>query len=186
MVLLLLALGGLLLRRSGSVPRACLNCMTSRKGFPMIFKPSYLLSVRWAIVAGAALVTAVFGGCGREPYSTVRISGTVTYEDGSLIPAPELIVYFEPQVESIDPRTTPRRGYAEVDVAHGTFSRVTTYAPGDGVIPGEHKVVIEAVGEGGMPDHSYFPSEYSDATTTPLTIEVGSQRTFDLQVPKPR
>ncbi len=137
-------------------------------------------------MACALLLSAGLAGCGSEPYSTVRISGTVTYEDGSLIPAPELIVYFEPQVESIDPRTTPRRGYAEVDVADGTFSRVTTYAPGDGAIPGEHKVVIEAIGEGGMPDHRYFPREYSDATTTPLTIEVGNQRTFDLKVPGPR
>ena len=152
----------------------------------MTFASNRFSMLRWAVMACALLLFAGLTGCGSEPYSTVRISGTVTYEDGSLIPAPELIVYFEPQVESIDPRTTPRRGYAEVDVTDGTFSRVTTYAPGDGVIPGEHKVVIEAVGEGGMPDHSYFPPEYSDATTTPLTIEVGSQRTFDLQVPKPR
>lgn len=147
---------------------------------------TYCSSARWVLLAGAVLLTAVSAGCDRQPYSTVRISGKVTYDDGSLIPATELMVYFEPQAESIDPKTTPRRGYAEVNVADGTFSRVTTYAPGDGAIPGEHKVVIEAIGEGGVPDYRYFPREYSDAMTTPLTIEVGSQRTFDLTVPKPR
>lgn len=150
----------------------------------MMFVSDDSSSARRAILAGAVLLAAVSAGCGRQPYSTVRISGKVTFDDGSLIPAPEMFVYFEPQAESIDPRTTPRRGYAEVNVADGTFSRVTTYAPGDGVIPGKHKVVIEAIGEGGVPDFRYFPREYSDAVTTPLTIEVGSQRTFDLTVPK--
>lgn len=127
----------------------------------------------------------LLAGCGGEPYSTVKISGTVTYEDGSLIPAPELFVYFEPQAENVDAKTAPRRGFAEVDVTDGTFDRVTTYSPGDGAIPGEHKVVIEVMGEGGVPDYSYFPRRYSDATTTPLTIEVGSKRSFELTVPKP-
>ncbi len=137
---------------------------------------------RSAVFLAGVLLLA---GCGGQPYSTVKISGTVTYEDGSLIPAPELFVYFEPQAESIDAKTAPRRGFAQVDVTDGTFDRVTTYSPGDGAIPGKHKVVIEAMGEGGVPDYSYFPREYSDATTTPLTIEVGSQRSFDLTVPKP-
>ncbi len=139
-------------------------------------------ATQWALLAGVLLLTA---GCGGQPYSTVRVSGKVTYDDGSLIPAPELFVYFEPQAEAIDPRTSPRRGFAQVNVADGTFNRVTTYTPGDGAIAGKHKVVIEAMGEGGVPDYRYFPREYSDVATTPLIIEVGSQRTFDLTVPKP-
>ncbi len=146
--------------------------------------PKGLLGGRWTWAAALGLLAAISAGCGREPYGTVRIRGKVTYDDGSLIPAPALFVYFEPQVESVDSRTTPRRGFAEVNVADGTFRRVTTYAPGDGAIAGEHKVVIEALGETGAPVYTYFPREYSDAATTPLRIEVGSERTFHLQVPK--
>jgi hypothetical protein len=116
----------------------------------------------------------------------VRISGTVTYDDGSLIPAKQLFVQFEPQQESIDGRQFPRPGQAQVSTADGTFGAPTTYAPGDGVVAGEHKVVVEALNEHGFPDYSYFPKEYSDPATTPLRIEVGPERTFKLEVPKPR
>jgi len=138
----------------------------------------------WMFLAGAILL-GLSAGCGSQPYDTKAISGKVTYEDGSLIPAPAIYIYFEPQEENVDAKTFPRRGSAEVNVADGTFSEVTTYEPGDGAIPGKHKVVIEVLGDGGVPDYSYFPREYSDSATTPLTIEVGSQRSFDLTVPKP-
>ncbi len=134
---------------------------------------------------GWGVLLMILSGCGGQPYGTTAISGKVTYEDGSLIPAPAITIYFEPQQESIDSKTFPRRGFAEVNVADGTFSRATTYEPRDGVILGPHKVVIEAIGEGGVPDYRYFPRIYSDAATTPLTIEVGSNRSFELTVPKP-
>ncbi|MDY0170165.1 MAG: hypothetical protein RBS80_26715 [Thermoguttaceae bacterium] len=136
--------------------------------------------------AGLVFAAILLGGCGSQPYSTVRISGTVTYDDGSLIPAKQLFVQFEPQQESIDGRQFPRPGQAQVSTADGTFGAPTTYAPGDGVVAGEHKVVVEALNEHGFPDYSYFPKEYSDPATTPLRIEVGPERTFKLEVPKPR
>ena len=136
------------------------------------------------VIAGMILLSMI-SGCGSQPYGTVPISGKVTYEDGSLVPAPAIYLYFESQEENVDAKTFPRRGSAKVNVADGTFSEVTTYEPGDGAIPGKHKVVVEVLGDGGVPDYSYFPREYSDAATTPLNIEVGSKRSFDLTVPKP-
>ncbi len=141
--------------------------------------------LRWAWPI-AFIVPVVAGGCGSEPYATVRISGSVTYDDGSPIPATQLFVLFEPQRESIDGRQFPRPGQAQVNTADGTFGTPTTYAPADGVVEGEHKVVVQALDEHGFPDYRFFPEQYGDPTTTPLRIEVGPQRTFKLEIPRPR
>ncbi|MDZ7616660.1 MAG: hypothetical protein U1E05_06630 [Patescibacteria group bacterium] len=138
---------------------------------------------RGAMLVGVVLLV-VLSGCNRQPYGTTAVRGKVTYEDGTLIPAPAMTIYFEPQQESIDEKTFPRRGFAQVDVADGTFNRATTYEPGDGLIAGPHKVVIEVTGEGGVPDYRFFPRAYSDAATTPLTIEVDGKQELTLTVPK--
>jgi hypothetical protein len=45
-------------------------------------------------------------GCGgSQPFSTVPVSGKVMYEDGSLIPAPQIQVMFVPQVPPVDKKT---------------------------------------------------------------------------------
>ncbi|MCS7303883.1 MAG: hypothetical protein NZ602_02080 [Thermoguttaceae bacterium] len=133
------------------------------------------------LVALALLVA----GCGGQPYAVVPIRGKVTYEDGSLIPAASLMLEFNSQEKPKDPKTYPRPGRAEVNVADGTFSNVSTYDPNDGAIRGEHKVVVKAYDKNGSPVYHLFPKEYSDATTTPLTINVGDQREFHIKVPKP-
>lgn len=124
-------------------------------------------------------------GCGGNPYGVVKIRGKVTYEDDTLIPAPQILLEFVSQEKKLDEKTYPRPGKAEVNVADGTFASVSTYDPGDGVIAGEHKVVVKTYKDG-VPVYTYFPKEYSDATTTPLKIKVGQQREFPIKVPKPR
>ncbi len=140
---------------------------------------------RGAFRLGLPLLAALLSGCGGQPYSTVPISGTVKYEDGSLIPAPQIVLYFESQEENRDAKTFPRPGKAEVNVRDGTFDTVSTYEHGDGVILGEHKVVVEAFNADGAPVYAYFPKEFSDVTTTPRTITVGEKRQFDITLPKP-
>ena len=100
------------------------------------------------MVVGLLLLGVV--GCSGEtnPFPMTPVSGTVTYEDGSLIAGSEVWVDFVPQVEAVDNKS-PRPGRADVNVADGTFDSATTETPGDGVIIGEHQVsvsVIEANG----------------------------------------
>src|SRR5690606_23623771 len=60
----------------------------------------------------------------------------------------------------------PRPALANVN-AQGEFNEVTSYKFGDGLIPGTHRVAIEAVDKAGK---SLVPLEYSSTMTTPLVI----------------
>ncbi len=128
------------------------------------------------LVLGFILVAAV--GCRREPYACVPVSGKVTYEDGSLIPAQRIRLIFISQAPPVDPKVYPRDGSALVDVKTGTFSWATTYTPKDGLIAGDHKVLIQCT-PGGLVDR-----EYDDRANTPLTVST-SQLPFLLKVSKP-
>lgn len=115
-------------------------------------------------------------GCGSgKPYDTVKVSGKVTYDDGSLIKADEISLTFEPQADPIDPKTSPKAGTAMVDVADGTFSCATTYEYGDGLIVGKHKVAVQPMKQG-IAFTGPVPAAYLNATTSPLevTVEPGS------------
>lgn len=137
------------------------------------------------LVAVGFFLALVLEGCGGQPYGVVPIRGKVTYEDGSLIPAPKLLLELNSLEKKKDEKTYPRPGRAEINVSDGTFSNVSTYDYGDGAILGEHKVVVKAFDQNGAPSYHYFPKEYSDATTTPLKIQVGSEREFHIKLPKP-
>jgi hypothetical protein len=128
------------------------------------------------LVAGA--------GCNKQPYGCVPVSGKVTYEDGSLIPAEQIRVKFLSQAPALDPKVHPREGVAKVDVKTGAFDSVTTYAAKDGIVPGEHKVLIECFSEGQMRS-DLVPREYADLRKTPLTVD-SSKSPFELKVPKPK
>ena len=133
----------------------------------------------------ALLLLGSLCGCGGQAYDTVDISGTVTYEDGSLIPAEQIFVEFNSQQKNLDEKTFPRIGKAEVNVKDGKFNVVSTYDFGDGAVVGEHKVVVKAY-ENGVPTDKFFPKQYSDETTTPLKITVGAEREFPIKLPKAR
>jgi len=125
-------------------------------------------------------------GCGgSQPFSTVPVSGKVMYEDGSLIPAPQIQVMFVPQVPPVDKKTYPRPGLAYVNPKDGTFANVTSHQPGDGVVVGRAKVVIKTLDERGNPT-AHVPKAYQEVSTTPLEVEVSQQnREFVLKVKKP-
>ena len=141
--------------------------------------------MRYSLVPLALLaLTLMICGCGSSEY--VKISGKVTYEDGSLIPGERIELVFYPggvvRTESVADKSkkSPRPGRATVNSGDGTFDTVTTLRYGDGVMPGKLRVIVEAGG---------IPREYTSASTTPLIVDTkdspftllvkkaGSQRT---------
>jgi hypothetical protein len=121
-------------------------------------------------------------GCGSgSPYDYERVSGKLTYEDGTTIPGGGLRLRFvaldAPQVEN----AVPRHAFANID-ANGEFASVTSHKFGDGLIPGKHKVAIE---KEGLPDaRAPVPKEYLSINTTPLTVDT-ADAPFHIKVPKP-
>lgn len=128
-----------------------------------------------------ALLSVV--GCNQGPYSYVPVSGTVTYEDGSPIPAASIQLVFRSMAPPIDEKTKPRLGKAGVNTADGSFGAVTSYKPRDGLIPGEHKVTVIAYDAQGRPSKA-VPAECSDGVKTPLVVHTNN-RPFSILVPKP-
>ncbi|MEX2091259.1 MAG: hypothetical protein WD971_01215 [Pirellulales bacterium] len=123
-------------------------------------------------VAGAFLVCV---GCGSgNPWDPVRVSGKITYEDGSVIPVGGMRLYFMPQTPPIDAKTFPRQGVVGVNVSDGSFDKITTYKYADGLIPGKHKVIVapsERRGGGGGGSAVTIPKEYTSLDTTPIEID---------------
>lgn len=127
----------------------------------------------------------MIAGCGaREPFDYVKVSGTATYEDGSLIPGERVVVTFLPQAGAIGPATDPRPGIAELDVKTGKFDCVTSHKYGDGIVPGRHKVLIQSIG-GSMLPTAAVPDEYRSADKTPLLVDA-QDAPFHIRIPKAR
>jgi|GEM_PF-1962877 len=133
-----------------------------------------VLSIIGLVILGAA-------GCGRTPYKVVPISGTIKYEDGSRIEADMVSIVLVSQEAPLDRKTHPRVGRAELNIADGTFRCISTYDFDDGAIVGRHKIVLRALGPNEASSDA-IPEAYSDVSTTPLEIEVGAQRHFDLRI----
>jgi len=127
--------------------------------------------VAWGLVALSGVLLAGVTGCGGVPYKTVPVSGKITYEDGSLVKAASIKLFFWPQVQAIDAKTTPKQGAAEADPADGSFAVVSTWKYGDGAIAGKHSVCVFAYDEKGNMTKA-VPQIYRDPKTTPLEVEV--------------
>lgn len=135
-------------------------------------------------VFGGLLLVGVLG-CSKEPFSMVPVSGKVTYEDGSVIPAKQIRVEFIPQAEMANASTHPRPGMTYLNVADGTFASVTSHKGGDGLVVGKHKVVVVSLDERENQTNA-VPKAYRTPETTPLEIEVNGQtKTLELKVKKP-
>lgn len=145
------------------------------------------LSCSWSVVWAPAIGLVLCTGCGEKPpYTIVPVSGQVTYEDGSPIPGPPLLVSFLPQVEPISQSQHPRRATGLTDSATGAFGCLTTVRYGDGATAGPNKVVIESLNERRRPTGA-VPLDYGDAAKTPLTVEVAAGHgPYDIKIPKPR
>jgi len=128
-------------------------------------------------------VFAALTGCGQgDPFDYVKVSGKVTYEDGSPIPGDRLEVEFVPLAEPVDPQTHPRPGFATMN-EDGTFDSVTSYKHGDGLVPGRHKVAVRSFSEDLNPTGA-VPEEYTNPETSPLEVDT-ADAPFHLKIPKP-
>lgn len=97
-------------------------------------------SVAVLIVTARLLMAGGIGHVPPEPYDTLRVSGRVTYEDGTPMPVGRMTVVFTPHAAAVEKSIVPRPAQAEVHVEDGTFSEVTTHRAGDGLILGHHSV----------------------------------------------
>jgi hypothetical protein len=120
-------------------------------------------------------------GCGSSgPFDYEKVSGKITYEDGTPIPGATRLQFIAQDAPAVE-GASPRPAVANVN-AQGEFDAVTSYKYGDGLIPGKHKVAIEA---GGDPTKRVpVPKEYLSPSTTPLIVNT-AEAPFDIKVPKP-
>jgi len=122
------------------------------------------------VVVCAAFVSRLFSRGGDDPFSYRRVSGTVLYEDGGVIPAGALTLTFISLAPPHSPRTHPRPGIASVDPKTGAFQSTTSHKPGDGLVKGSHKVLISGDNRRPLPE-DVVPPEYTDFKTTPLQVD---------------
>jgi hypothetical protein len=121
----------------------------------------------WCVIA--FLVLGAGGGCGSgEPFRYRKVTGTVKYDDESLIQAERVEVTFHPLAPPVDPKTHPRPGVGRVDPATGSIQEVTSHKFADGVVAGDHKVTVHTYGSDGLPA-DILRAEYTDISITPLT-----------------
>jgi hypothetical protein len=123
---------------------------------------------RWLLAIAVALMV----GCGSGD-EALQVTGVVTNADGSPIASESGTVLFQPAGSG---------EHASGSVAaDGTFTMMTR-VPGDGVKPGQYKVVLQmwkSYREGTLA----VPKKYGDASTTPLEATVDSDHThFEFKV----
>jgi hypothetical protein len=127
----------------------------------------------------AILVSCACIGCGSgSPFKYVKASGKITYEDGS--PLKNVRLLFDSQDAPSVEGAHPRPAVANVN-DQGEFDCVTSYKYGDGLIPGKHKVAIDA----GGPDNPSVAKEYQSMATTPLIVDTATLP-LEIKVPKPK
>ena len=130
------------------------------------------------------LVLCGIAGCGPDnPFELVQVSGTLAYDDGTLIPAELIILKFEPLADRRDAKTYPPAGMSYVNVADGTFDVVTTHKYADGLVRGKHRVLVSATTASGDAT-TLVPAEYLDSDRTPLLVDT-AESPFRLVVRKP-
>jgi len=129
--------------------------------------------------ASAIFFSLALAGCGSNgPFDYVESSGSVKFDDGEPLTTGRVI--FQPLAQPVGD-AAPRAGVADLSDS-GKFNSVTSYKPGDGLVPGQHKVAIMyAVDENGV---SLVPQEYTSIGTTPLTVDTANLP-FEITIPRP-
>jgi hypothetical protein len=118
---------------------------------------------------------ALLGGCGGAGEGRLPVSGTVKNADGTVPTGESALVWFEPVAEG-----RAASGSIQED---GSFS-LMTQTPGDGVAPGDYKVVLK-IWKNYRAQTPAVPKQYTDAATTPLEATVDTYHThFDFVVEK--
>ena len=124
---------------------------------------------RWIAVLS---LSALSSGCGGSD-GRLAVRGTVKYADGSIPKGETAQIWFEPVAEG-----RAASGTIEDD---GSFNMMTQH-PGDGVAPGQYKVVLK-VWKDYRRQIPAVPKTYADASTTPLDATVDDDHVqFDFVV----
>lgn len=130
---------------------------------------------------GAILVCMSLVGCGSGgPFDYTKVSGKITYEDGTPIPG-GCRLFFTAENAAPVGNAHPRPGMAIVN-DKGEFDCVTSYKYGDGLIKGKHKVSIQAANER---DAKPVVSKEYMGDQSPLEVDTADSP-FDIKVPKPK
>lgn len=125
-------------------------------------------------------------GCGSSAPKTTRVSGTVQF-DGK--PLSKGTITFLPQASGDKERARPATG--QID-SNGRYS-LSTFAPGDGALPGKYQVTVvsntseptpEEIAEKGATIQSLIPAGYNSPSTSGLTATVadGKQEPIDFKL----
>jgi hypothetical protein len=147
-------------------------------------KSEYGIAIRFRIGLSSILMLSSLGGCNDgNPFSQVKVSGHVLYEDGSVIPVDGLKLWFDCQEPPKPGGMSPRVAAAPVNVTDGSFDTATTYRYGDGLVRGKHKVFLDIVPKKDGPPQP-VPPQYTAAATTTLIIDT-AQLPLQIRVPKP-
>lgn len=151
--------------------------------FERTYRDRRTTPVRCALGLWVAAAAGAIGCSGGNPYDIVEVDGTVTYEDGSLIPADSIMLKFNPQAAPLDTKTHPRKGIAQINVADGTFQFATTHKYADGLVAGKHKVMVAAYPKDGKAVN-LVPKEYLRPDTTPIEIDT-DKLPLEIRIKKP-
>jgi hypothetical protein len=135
------------------------------------------------------LVVTVAGGCGRgrrpELPETFPVTGMVSL-DGKPVAGASVM---------FNPKGGQGHGSVAVSDASGRY-KLTTFSPGDGVVPGEYKVAItktvleksesDSPMAGSGDPKNVLPTRYADDSTSGFkaTVEAKPDNTFDFALTK--
>jgi hypothetical protein len=127
---------------------------------------------------------AILAGCSsnNDPYGYVKVSGTVTYDDGTNIPVGDLYLYFASEAPATG-NLYPPQGSVKVE-KDGSFRDVTSHTPLDGIVRGKHKVTLCGSNKSKLPESVVAP-EYFDVKKSPLEVDTAKPESFNLKVHKP-
>ena len=131
----------------------------------------------WVVVL-LALPTAL--GCGSgDPFRYIKVSGTVSYEDGTKLPTGVRLAFIS-ELEPVEGKFHPRPASAFTN-EEGEFDSATSRRQGDGIVRGKHKVlvILEAPNS-----EQVVPAEYMNPKTTPLEVDT-DDIPFELRIRKP-
>lgn len=143
------------------------------------------MKLRPLVVVLAAFALAAACGCGKKGPKTVRVSGTVKFADGQAPQVPEdgiARVVFQP-VSTGQPGAGQPASAQPTKTAYGNIGpdgrfEMTSFKPGDGVIPGRYKVLFEiATKYEDLETTSLIPAKYSNPDETPFEENIEKART---------
>lgn len=129
------------------------------------------------------LVTTIWSWLPRGTLRYEKVSGKVTYSDGTPLPLDGLNIRFHSLVRARDAKTLPPIGVGAVNSLTGEFSWITSRFPGDGILAGAHKVTLCTADDEPLPE-KVASEDYFDVNRTVLRVET-KDKPFHLVVEKP-